>query len=244
MNTLKLNSFDAVAFDLEGTLADTVPTHHATRMEAFRLHGFGHITREQHELGITYGSSHYDISWGVLHAAGEIGQESPHTQNQTVLDIIDTESRLYRAAAEKGFDAKPGAINFLRNIAIRFMGKLALVTSSEEEYIYPFLKRYDLSQYFNPELIIGHETVIGEGLQVKPSGDPYLLAIRRMHANNMLVFEDTVSGVASAKNAHATVVALGFDEQCRSLFERGDLPHPPDVVVNNYDEAAKVLGMS
>lgn len=51
MTEFKLTDFDAVAFDLEGTLADTMPTHHSTRLVAFEQHGFGHVTHEQHELG-------------------------------------------------------------------------------------------------------------------------------------------------------------------------------------------------
>jgi beta-phosphoglucomutase-like phosphatase (HAD superfamily) len=53
MIEFKLTDFDAVVFDLEGTLADTIPTHHSTRMRAFEQHGFGNIIREQHELGST-----------------------------------------------------------------------------------------------------------------------------------------------------------------------------------------------
>src|SRR6185437_8772011 len=99
MKELKLADFDAIAFDVEGTLANTVPTHHSTRIEAFHRHGFGHITRDQHELGSTYGSSHFDILGGILHAAGEIDASVPFHQNQIVLDVIETKSSLFRAAA-------------------------------------------------------------------------------------------------------------------------------------------------
>jgi beta-phosphoglucomutase-like phosphatase (HAD superfamily) len=243
-NTLNLNNFDAVAFDFEGTLADTIPTHHATRIEAFRQHGFGYITREQHEMGSTYGSSHFDIVGGILYAAGEIDNKIPFHKNQIVLDVIDTKRHLFKIAADEGFDAIPGAIDFLKAITSPFIGQLAIVTSSEEEFVSPFLKRYGLSTYFSQQLIIGHESVITEGLQVKPSGDPYLLATRRMHANNMLVFEDTVSGVESAKKANTTVIALGFDNQNKILFEKGNLQYSPDAVVNNYQGAIKLLGLS
>jgi beta-phosphoglucomutase-like phosphatase (HAD superfamily) len=184
MTEFKLTDFDAVAFDLEGTLADTIPTHHNTRIQAFERHGFGHITREQHELGPTYGSSHFDILGGILHAAGEIDSSVPFQQNKTVLNVIATKSGLFRAAAAKGFDAMPGAINSVRAIAPFFVGKTAIVTSSEEEFIFPFIERYDLGQYFPDEHVIGHESVVVEGLEVKPSGDPYGLGMRRLQAKN------------------------------------------------------------
>jgi beta-phosphoglucomutase-like phosphatase (HAD superfamily) len=243
MVELKLTDFDGVAFDLEGTLADTIPTHHSTRLQAFEQHGFGNITREQHELGPTYGSSYLDIIGGILLAAGEIDAHIPFQQNKTVLDVVATKGQLFKAAAAKGFDAMPGAIDFVREMATHFAGRMAIVTSCEEEFISPFLDRYDLSQYFPGEHIIGHESVIAEGLEVKPSGDPYTLGMRRLHAKDLLVFEDTASGVASAKKAGATVIALEFDMQNSKLFKTGRLEYPPDAVVATYDEAAVLLGV-
>jgi beta-phosphoglucomutase-like phosphatase (HAD superfamily) len=133
----------------------------------------------------------------------------------------------------------PRAIAFVRATAPYFVGRMAIVTSSEEEFIYPFIERYDLGQYFPREHVIGHESVVAEGLEVKPSGDPYTLGMRRLHSKKLLVFEDTTSGVASAKKAGATVIALGFDTQNNHLFRTGQLEYPPDGVVATYDEAAK-----
>jgi beta-phosphoglucomutase-like phosphatase (HAD superfamily) len=243
MKELKLADFDGVAFDFEGTLVDTVPIHHGTRMEAFSKHGFGHITSEQHELATTYGSSHFDVIGGTLYAAGEIDDAVPFHQNQTVLDIIDTKKALFKIEATKGFKAIPGAIKFVEAIAPHFHGKMAVVTSSEEEFIFPFIERYNLGKYFPKDLVIGHESVVGENLNVKPSGDPYLLAMRRLGINNLLVFEDTVPGVASAKRAKATVVALGFDRANYGLFQKGGLEYEPDLVVRDYAEATKLLGL-
>lgn len=245
MTEFKITNFDAVAFDLEGTLADTIPTHHRTRIAAFEHHGFGHITREQHELGSVYGSSHTAITGGILHQAGEVvdNESLPFDQNQTVLDVIATKGELFRSAAANGFDAMPGAIAFVQAIAAHFVGKMAIVTSAEEEFAFAFVERYALGQYFSPALTIGHESVIAEGLAVKPSGDPYLLAMRRLPSKKLLVFEDTISGVASAKKAGATVIALGFEQENTLLFQKGGLEYPPDAVVYSYEEAAALLDL-
>lgn len=243
MTEFTLSYFDAVAFDLEGTLADTIPTHHSTRKEAFRQHGYGHITKEQHDLGPTYGSSHHDILGGILYAAGEIDSTVPFDQNQAVLDVIATKGELFKARASEGFEAMPGAIAFVKAIAPYFVGKMAIVTSSEEEFIYPFIERFSLEEHFPHEHIIGHESVVAEGLGVKPSGDPYKLGMRRLDAGRLLVFEDTVPGVMSAKRAGATVIALGFDAKSNELFRAGQLEYPPDAVVASYAEAAKLLNI-
>jgi len=241
MDTLRLTDFDAIAFDLEGTLADTIPMHHKARLAAFEQHGFGYITQEQHELGPTYGSTTSDIAGGILFAAGEIDSDSLFAQNKIVMDITTTKGGLFKAAAAKGFNAMPGAIDFVRTIMPHFVGKAAIVTSSKEEFIFPFIERYNLTSYFPRYYIIGHESVIAEDLEVKPSGDPYCLAMRRLDISKLLVFEDTVPGVASAKKAGATVVALGFDKQNYHLFRNTKLEYPPDAIVADYSEAAALL---
>ena len=53
---LEISQFDAVAFDFDGTLADTIGAHTEARIHAFPLHGVTDITAAQHELGHRYGN--------------------------------------------------------------------------------------------------------------------------------------------------------------------------------------------
>ncbi len=245
MKQLNLQDFDAVAFDVEGTLADTIPVHHTARLAAFKEHGYGHITREQHELGPTYGSMPADIIGGILHAAGEIDKSVPFAEHPQVQAIIETRKVLFAAGAADGFEAMPGAIDFVEALAPLYVGRLALVTSSEERFVLPFVERYGLGKYFADDLIIGHGAVVVEGLEDKPSPDPYILAAKRLHVDisRLLVFEDTVPGVMAAKKAGATVLGLGFDAHNARLFAADDLPYPPDVFVHDYTEARQALGL-
>ncbi len=243
MKQLGWEDFDAVAFDVEGTLADTIPTHHAARLEAFEAHGYGHITREQHELGPTYGSSTHDIIGGVLHAAGVIQKDGPLKQHPVVQEVVATKNRLFEQASSNGFNEMPEAANFVRAIAAKFSGHMALVTSSSRRFVLPFLAKYSITDYFPENLIITEDTIVANELEGKPAPDPYILAMQRLETNRLLVFEDTVSGVASAKAAGATVIALGFDQHSTQLFEAGGLTYPPDVLVRNYAEAKTLLGL-
>jgi beta-phosphoglucomutase-like phosphatase (HAD superfamily) len=243
MRKIRLEDYDAVAFDVEGTLADTIPTHHKARKQAFDEHGYGHITSQQHELGPTYGSSTADIIGGVLHAAGEIKQGGPFKEHAVVQDVMASKMQFFGEYAAEGFDAMPGAVDLLRAIAAERIGKAALVTSSRLQFVTPFLERYDLTQYFPDDLIISEDTVEVEGLEGKPSADPYKLAMRRLHAEKLLVFEDTVPGVMSAKKAGAAVIALSFDNESARLFAGNQLEFPPDAVAKDYDEVRKILGI-
>jgi beta-phosphoglucomutase-like phosphatase (HAD superfamily) len=243
MAVIQLSDFDAVAFDVEGTLADTIPMHHQARLAAFAEHGYGHITREQHELGPTYGSSTADIIGGILHAAGEIDTSHPFKEHPVVQKIMASKSQLFEETAANGFTEIPGATHFVKTVATRFSGHMALVTSSPERFVLPFLGRYELDGYFPAHLLIGEDTVVAEGLEGKPAPDPYILAMERLGAHNVLVFEDTVSGVASAKQAGAVVIAVACDAATVQIFSKGDLPYPPDFLVDDYAEAANLLGI-
>lgn len=243
MRALDLSSFDAVAFDVEGTLANTIPTHHAARLKAFDQHGFGHITPEQHELGPTYGSSMPDIIGGILHAAGEIEKDGDFKDHPVVQTVMDSKAQLFEGLAAEGFTEMPGAISFVKAVAAQFTGRMALVTSSHARFVIPFLQRYDISELFPADLVITEDVMLAEGLDGKPSPDPYLLAKKRLHANRLLVFEDTVPGVEAAKKAGATVVALGFDKHNAALFKSGNIPYPPDVFATDYQAARELLGI-
>ena len=243
VDSLRLRNFDAVAFDLEGTLANTIPTHRAARMRAFVEHGYGHISREEHERGPLYGSSTFDIIGGVLHAAGEIADGIPFKDHFAVQQLAATKARLFEELSLDGFSEMPGAVAFGRDILAHFPGKAALVTTALKGVAAAFLNRYGLLQYFPAHLVITEETVIAKGLENKPAPDPYCLAMRRMRSHKLLVFEDTVPGVASAKRAGATVIALGFDQHNAEQFLSGMLQLPPDAFAPDYRAARELLDL-
>jgi beta-phosphoglucomutase-like phosphatase (HAD superfamily) len=243
VNKIQLSNFDAVAFDMEGTIADTIPTHHQTRLAAFEQHGFGDISLEEHHKGSRYGSSNHDILGGILHATGKIDNDIPFEDNAIVQDVVASKLLLFRAAASQGFKAIPGAIDLIEKIAPRFPGKMAIVTSCEEEFLLPFVARYELQRFFPPEHLIGLETTAQAGLRGKPAGDPYRLAMKRLGAKKLLVFEDTIPGIAAGKRAGATVIAFAHNEEDYHDFQSVGLEYPPDFVVRTPNEAAGLLNL-
>ena len=243
MKQLNIAMFDAVAFDLEGTLADTIPAHHKARLAAFAQHGYGHITDREHDLGPTYGSSSSAIIGGILRAAGEISKDGPYESHPVVQAIAVTRMQLFENLCSSGFNEVPGAANFVHLVASRFHNKMTLVTSCQRKFVAPFISRYGLGVYFSGEHVIAEETINELGLALKPEPDPYKLAMERLKSKNMLVFEDTIPGVVAAKRAGATVVALAFDELNLALFQSSALVHPADVIAKSYSQAASILGL-
>jgi len=151
--------------------------------------------------------------------------------------------QIFERLAANGFREMPGAADFVRLMAERFPGRMALVTSSPVRFVLPFLEHYQLSEYFSPHLIISEETMLAQGLKGKPAPDPYKFAMKRLHAKRLLTFEDVVPGVMSAKKAGVTVIALGFDAPNAQLFEAGGLAYPPDAYVKSYAEARQLLNL-
>ena len=241
MNKIHLKDFDAVAFDVDGTLADTIPIHHATRLEAFKRHGYGHITAAQHALGPTYGSTVSDIVGGILYAGGAIEKTESFRDHPTVLAVMQSKSKLYDERARQGFDEQPGATDFVKEICGLFAGKVALVTASPLKWVAPFVVRYGLDGVIPGELVIDEEEILRLHLEPKPAPDAYELAKARLSSQRLLVFEDTVPGVESAKRAGATVIALGFEEHNTALFK--DAAYPPDAIAMDYAEVRQLLGL-
>lgn len=243
MNQISLEQFDAVIFDVEGTLVDTIPAHHQARYQAFDQCGYQHITPEQHAAGSTYGSTAADIIGNILYRAGAIDKRGPFNEHPDIQAVLAAKELHFSKLAAQGFDEMPGATRFFKDIAPQFYGKIALVTASPWVFIEGFVMKHGLDEVLSPERTITEDTIRALGLRSKPAPDGYELAAQRMDAKNMLVFEDTVSGVAAAKAAGATVVALCFEPQNTELFRKGNLEYAPDYLVEDYMQARELLGL-
>lgn len=129
-----------------------------------------------------------------------------------------------------------GAKKFIDKLSNRLPGRLALVSSASERYVNDCVMNFMLGGYFDPELVISSDTVYDAGLSNKPSPDPYKMVITKLHAKQLLAFEDTVSGAQAAKEAGAMVIGVNASS---SLRDSGLC----DAVVDDYDHAAMLLGM-
>lgn len=226
---LSLSLFDAVAFDFDGTLADTINAHAVSRAHAFPVHGIHDISFEQHLEGHRYGCTTHMIVAGVLKEAGKIPQDADPTSHELVGRIVATKAEYYLVLAEEGFDAHPGAEDFLRLVS-EYKGRdnVCIVTNAEPEEVMPYIRKYQLHEHITPNKLITISTVTELGLQPKPGRDPYLLAAERfgIKPSRLLVVEDTPGGVAAGKAAGAVVLAVGNTESREGLHEQSLAYHP------------------
>lgn len=179
--------FDAVFFDLDGTLIDTESVALASGLKAFAEFGQPVTADFMHQL---VGKAEPQ-SDAIIRAA------FPH------LDFTGF-AQAWRAAFQAGLEAdlplKPGATDLLA--AIR--QPKALVTSTGRDGAHWKLDRAGLSPHF-ATVVTFHDVTAP-----KPAPDPYLLAAERLGVNpaRCLVFEDSDVGAEAAHRAGCVVVQV------------------------------------
>jgi HAD superfamily hydrolase (TIGR01509 family) len=187
----------AVIFDLDGVLADSEPWWN--QIDAKLLAEAGVTYRgEYHEkvLGVSYRiacefyKNAFNLSVPVeqmMKRRGEIAAEFfadrvglfPHTK-EVLQELRQQKSRLGQPV------------------------RLGLATSSVSTSARPFLDRHQLTKLFEV-VVTGDEVDHG-----KPAPDIYLRAVQNLNvsANDCLVVEDALSGIAAAKAAKLRVAAI------------------------------------
>ncbi|MDO9524232.1 MAG: HAD family phosphatase [Gemmobacter sp.] len=183
--------FDAVVFDLDGTLLDTESIAMAAGMQVFA--DFGHPI----ELAFLHGLIGKDEVTGSALMAARLGPDFPLTDLR----------RVWRSTVQTrfgdGIPLRPGVLDLLSALDDLGMPR-AIATSSRRDSALWKLERAGLGTRF--------ETVVGLGCiqNPKPAPDPFLLAAKLLDVApaRCLAFEDSDTGAASALAAGMVVVQV------------------------------------
>lgn len=183
----------AILFDLDGTLVDT----HKANFEAYR-----------HALfleGVV-------ICWDDFERT--IGLESkdflpilyPGITSEQMARVAFEKSRKYRKLVHKT-EINHGLKNLL--IASRQYLQTGLVTTAKRENADAVLRYHGLKPYF--DIVITKEDVV----QNKPASECYLLALERLglRSDEVIVFEDSETGLIAAESAGIKVIMVGSKKQ-------------------------------
>ena len=179
--------FDAVIFDLDGTLVDTERLIHAAGIEAFAA------------LGVA-------VDPAFLH--GLVGKDDVTGAGLIRAAFPEMDPRAFDAAWVAGVDRlmadglplKSGVLELLALIG----HPRAIATSSNRRQADKKLSRSGLAPHF------AHVIVLEDVAWPKPAPDPYLLAAARLGVppGRCVAFEDSETGAASARAAGMTVVQV------------------------------------
>ncbi|MDH7514791.1 MAG: HAD family phosphatase [Bacteroidota bacterium] len=181
----------AVLFDLDGVIADTLHYHYLAWAHMFEKLG-GTISKES--VFLHEGRTSREILPIFLREAGVTLENGAHEE------FIERKRRYYRSIVRIRYF--PYAFETVEEIRRRGF-RTALVTASS---------RRNMEKSIDPDRRSLFDAIVtGDDVsQAKPSPEPYLAAARQVGVPpaNCLVVENAPLGIASARNAGMTCVAV------------------------------------
>lgn len=183
--------FQAVAFDLDGVLADSEPWWNQIDTKLLSEHGINYAGEyHQNVLGVSYRVA-VEFYKSAFHISATV-DELMRRRGEIAADFFANRVDLFPSAKM--------TLEQLREMKL----ELALATSSVSASACPFLERTGIRKFF-------HFIVTGDEVQRgKPSPDIYLHTAKRLGVppEACLVIEDALAGVAAAKAAKMRVAAI------------------------------------
>jgi beta-phosphoglucomutase len=199
----------AVVFDFNGTLSDDEPVLARVYEELFA------------ELGRPLTPNEY-----FEHLAGHTDEEMfKRWLGESSDELIRERVRRYNELVSGGSTVHEAVRAAVRWAAERF--PVAVVSAALRDEIEPVLRAAGILDLFS--VVLSQDDVT----RGKPDPQPYLLAAERLGVppGELLVFEDTDVGVASAKTAGARVVGLTRTLGATRMAEADELVERIDVPV-------------
>ena len=190
MSHPKSQFFDAILFDLDGTIVDTEPAASKALRECFSEWNMP-ITMED-------ANSVTGRTWVVTFEQLFPKYPLPLSREKASKIILDR----YHAILQENLPVVPGAVEAVEHLSEHY--PLGLVSGSFNHQIMWALDNLEIRNRF--KLILGGD----EYAHSKPAPDGYMQAMRDLGVDpkKTLVFEDSTAGVASALAAGTWVVAV------------------------------------
>ncbi len=200
---LNIDDFEAVIFDLDGSLVDSMWMWKAIDIEYLDSFGIKAPVTLQKDIGgrsFVETAIYFKERFNIPDSIEEIG----NAWNEMAMDKYTHEVPL-----------KDGVSEFL-DMCMQKGIKLGIASSNSTELIEKVLESHGIRDLF---LSIKSGTEILKG---KPAPDIYLTVASELSASpeKCLVFEDLVDGITAARNAGMTVVAVSDDYSRHSDDEK------------------------
>lgn len=189
--TMMLKDIDAVIFDMDGTLIDSMWMWESLDVEYLKKHGISmpeDLQKEIEGMSFSETADYFKQRFELSASIEQIKEE----WNQMAWEKYNSEVPL-----------KEGALALLKHLKQHNI-KAGIATSNSRELADLVLKKLKIPEYFDS---IRTSCEVEKG---KPAPDVYLLVAKDLHVSSerCLVFEDVVQGIMAGKNAGMKVCAV------------------------------------
>lgn len=186
-----LKNIDAVIFDLDGTLIDSMWMWKSIDIEYLQ------------RFGIEMPDDLQKCVEGMSFSETAEYFKSRFNLSDSLDQIKDDWNRMAWEKYEHEVPLKEGVLEFLQYLK-KTNRKIGIATSNSRELVYLVINKLGIKEYFHS---IRTSCEVEKG---KPSPDIYLLVAKDLQVDpsRCLVFEDVVYGVMAGKNANMKVCAV------------------------------------
>ena len=219
---MDIRKFKAAVFDFDGTIVDSMNLW--TEIDIEYLARYGHGFSEDLQKHIE-GMSTDEMAVYFRNTYG-----IPRTNEEMKRDWTEMSIEKYLYEVQ----LKPGVLEFLQLLK-EYGIRTAIATSTEKDILLPFLKKRNLTDYFDA---FATTTEAGKG---KPEPGVFLLAAERIRTDpkHCIAFEDLPLGILSAKNAGMFTVGVDDSYSRDRISEKIALS---DHFIRDYRELYGVNG--
>lgn len=212
-NTFYLDFPEAIIFDMDGVIIDT-----KEMVESFWTNKF-------EQFGMEVPVENFDERFHGRPAQLTVDQEFSFLP-ETERIALEQEIEEYDSSIDQ-FNLIPGIHSFLQSSKDAGI-PIALVTSA----LPPKVEIMKKSLSFDPGFIT--EVTADRIKQGKPNPECYKLALLELGADpaNVLVFEDSISGVRAAAGSHSVVIGVNEPHLHEKLLQKGAIH-----VIRNFESA-------
>lgn len=211
-----LDQIEAVIFDLDGTLVDSMGL-----WKEIDVTFLG-------ERGIAYEDGLQEKIEGMSFTETAVFCKEHYRLSESVEELKEIWNRMAMEKYRFEVLPKPGALEFLEDLKGQGM-KMGIATSNSRELIAAVNEAYHFDEYMS---CIVTSCSVSKG---KPAPDVYLEAARQLNVapGRCLVFEDIVKGIQAGKSAGMKVCAV---EDSYSASQRERKIEICDYYIETYDD--------
>lgn len=228
----------AIAFDFDGTLADTMSVHISSRIAAFQemtmVTGddrYANVPQAVHEVAHLHGTVPLEIIGWILMHMGIINS----MDDSALTRLVQLKKKQHHSMR---LPMTTGTRRVLQSAKNHFGNAVGIVTTAHRIEVEGFLSDNKLDEYVPSNLIVTTDDVWVS----KPAPDMYIEFLNRSNTmpSEVIVVEDAHKGIESARRAGIFTIGVATTHTQDELSRLNGYQRP-DFIAADLGEVCKIL---